>query len=269
MREMSKALLKKLGLAIAPEWTLELLSARSQRLIMRIERDTGCLAASHQFVKAFGRTVLRGPFAGLRYPARVANERNLVHRLVGSYERELNPWIEEIVATAYPRLIDVGTADGFYAVGFAMRMPKTEVIGFDTDLWARGATKELAEENGVANVAVKSMCTPVWVRDNLPPGALIFSDCEGYESVLLDPEVAPNLRRCDMVVELHDRAEPGIESTIRQRFRDSHEIRMVTYADRDPGEFPEMEVVPVAMRRKVISEGRGGPQNVLYMKHKQ
>lgn len=262
---MIKELVKKIGMAIAPEMTLEFLSARSQALIMKIERETGMLAASHKFVKAHGRTVLRGPFKGLRYSERIAQERNQVHRLVGSYENELYDWCEEIIARQYPLLLDIGTADGFYAVGFAQRMPKTEVIGFDTDRWARAATKELVAENGVKNVNVFSMCSPDWLHRNLKPDTLIFSDCEGYEMVLFDPNLLPSLYDCDMVIELHERPAPGVEKVVRKRFANSHDIRVVTYLHHDPAKFPELEIIEANMRSKAISEGRGGPQNVLFL----
>jgi hypothetical protein len=77
---MIKQLLKRSSMALAPKLTHEFLAARSQALIMRIERDSGTLDASQTFVGKCGRTVLRGPFKGLRYSRRIAQERNLVHR---------------------------------------------------------------------------------------------------------------------------------------------------------------------------------------------
>lgn len=260
-----KQQVKKIGMAVAPKTTLALLSARSQALIIRIERETGALASSHEFVRSHGRKVLRGPFEGLQYPERVAQERNLVHRLVGSYEKELYPWCEEIIERQYQILLDIGTADGFYAVGFAMRMPQAQVIGFDTDRWARCATEDLIRENGVSNVEVKSTCSPEWLRDNLKPGTLIFSDCEGYELVMFDPALVPALTECDMVIELHERPAPGVEDTIRDRFADTHTIRLVTYRDHETSDFPELEILEPARRARAISEGRGGPQNVLFL----
>ena len=52
---------------------------------------------------------------------------------------------------------------------------------------------------------------------------------------------------------------------IRERFADTHDIRMVTYVDHDPADFPELDVLDPEMRGVAISEGRGGPQNVLFL----
>ncbi|WP_390584501.1 hypothetical protein [Erythrobacter sp. MTPC3] len=253
---------------VAPKLTLELLSARSQKFIIERERSTGRLAASQKFVAEHGRTVLAGPFAGMVYPEATAQERNLIHRLTGSYESELHPWIEEIAASDYGMLLDIGTADGFYAVGFARLMPDTRVIGFDTDRWARQATQNLVDLNETHNVDVESMCDPAWINRNVTPNSLIFSDCEGYEAVLFDLDLCPILRECDMVIELHERPAPGVEQLLRGRFKDTHDCRLVTYMDHDPALFPQLASVEESMRELVISEGRGGPQNVIFLTRK-
>ena len=44
-------------------------------------------------------------------------------------------------------------------------------------------------------------------------------DCEGGEVDLLQPDLAPNLRYSDVLVELHDFLNPTISETILSRFR--------------------------------------------------
>lgn len=262
---MLKKTLKSAGMAIAPQLTLELLSARSQRLIMERERTTGRLSASQKWIEIHGSTVLRGPFSGLTYPDETVQQRNLIHKLLGSYEMELHPWIHEIADQNHTMLLDIGTADGFYAVGFGRLMPKTRVIGFDTDRWARNATEKLVALNGTANVEIEAMCNNAWINSNVIPNSLIFSDCEGYEAVLFDLEKSPILRECDMVIELHERPAPGVEKLLRERFAQTHDCRSVTYVDHDPALFPELADVEPNMRELVISEGRSGPQNVIFL----
>ena len=262
---MLKHALKKAGMTIAPRFTLELLSSRSQRSIIERERTTGRLDASKKFIEKHGRMVLRGPFHGMEYPKDTANERNLVHRLSGSYESELHTWIEEIASNGYAMLLDIGTADGYYAVGFGRLMPNTRIVGFDTDRWARDATAKLIRLNNVPNVEIEAMCDNAWINRNIVPNTLIFSDCEGYEAVLFDLEKSSILRECDMVIELHERPAPGVEKLLRERFADTHDCRSVTYTDHDPALFPELADVEPGMRELVISEGRGGPQNVIFL----
>ncbi|WP_147371870.1 hypothetical protein [Henriciella algicola] len=232
---------------------------------MERERSSGRLDASRKFIEKHGRTVLRGPFKGMQYPEDTARERNLVHRLCGSYESELHPWVEEIARKDYAMLLDIGTADGFYSVGFGLLMPNTRVVGFDTDRWARKATRKLALVNEASNVDTQAMCDNAWINSHVLPNTLIFSDCEGYEAVLFDLNKSPILEQCDMIIELHERPAPGVEKLLRERFAKTHNCRMVTYVDHDPASFPELEDVEPRMRELVISEGRGGPQNVIFL----
>ncbi|WP_299504968.1 hypothetical protein [Cypionkella sp.] len=76
---------------------------------------------SNTLVGRSGTKVLSGPFRGMDYPVR-ASEGSRAARLMGSYESSLAPVIEEIVTKAYPVIIDVGSAEGYYAVGLARRV---------------------------------------------------------------------------------------------------------------------------------------------------
>src|SRR6185312_7312344 len=79
--------------------------------------------------------VLSGPFAGMLYHAAAAGS-VLGPKLIGSYEHEISAWIEATVNANYQRILDVGCAEGYYAVGFARRMPQVEVYAFDLDATA-------------------------------------------------------------------------------------------------------------------------------------
>jgi hypothetical protein len=49
---------------------------------------------------------------------------------LGTYEREIAGVVEEICRAEPAVLIDVGTAGGYYAVGFGMRLPDSKIIAF-------------------------------------------------------------------------------------------------------------------------------------------
>jgi Methyltransferase FkbM domain len=70
-------------------------------------------------------TVWRGPFRGARI---VANPRTSLRKVLGLYEHELNAW----VAAALPRVgrvIDVGANDGYFSLGGAAVMRRTQRSG--------------------------------------------------------------------------------------------------------------------------------------------
>jgi hypothetical protein len=58
--------------------------------------------------------------------------------------------------------------------------------------------------------------------------ALIICDCEGYEAELFNIKSLPNLKNCDLLIELHDlynneQITPGIEKL----FKNTHHIKLV------------------------------------------
>ena len=87
----------------------------------------------------FGLTVRSGPFAGLRFyvtkaavgAPRVAD--CLPAKLIGCYEQELHPGIERLLGSSPSTIVNVGAAEGYYAVGLAMRAPGSRVHAFEPD----------------------------------------------------------------------------------------------------------------------------------------
>ena len=258
--------IRDLALKFSPEAASQILAWRSQRLIMRIEEKSGLIEASKQFVTKYGDRVLNGPFKGMKYPKDTIFKRNLIPKLIGSYEDELHPWINLLIAEKYANIINVGSADGYYSVGFAIACPDANVTSFDTDPWARSATRQLAVANNVINSRMLSMCTPIWLAQNLSTNSLIIVDCEGFEETLLDPSVAPSLFHADILVELHDHAAPDIESTIRRRFESTHEIRSVSWKQKASRDYSNLEFLSPSMADAALSEGRSAPQEWLLMK---
>jgi 2-polyprenyl-3-methyl-5-hydroxy-6-metoxy-1,4-benzoquinol methylase len=99
-----------------------LIRERDWRIISRISPD---------------QTVLNGPFEGLKFPAMDIKEINLASKITGSYESELHAVVEEICLTPYRDVLDVGCAEGYYAVGFARRLRQATVHAFDIDEHSR------------------------------------------------------------------------------------------------------------------------------------
>lgn len=168
-----------------------------------------------------GIRILGGPFAGMHYLAEPA-EGSVYPKLAGTYEHELAEVIESIIATPYDVIVDIGAAEGYYAVGLALRMPRTIVHAYDVDPRAREACAELARRNNVSErVRVHGAFAPVELGARR---LLVICDCEGCELQVLDPVLFAN---ADLLVELHDFLDPTITPTIVQRFAATHEITLI------------------------------------------
>ena len=174
-----------------------------------------------------GDRVLSGPFKGMHYPNRTAEgARN--PRLIGCYESCLAPVIEEVIAAGYDRILDIGCAEGYYAVGFALRMPKARILARDTTEKARDACAELAALNGVGDrILVGGEVAPEEFGTLIQGRTMILCDIEGAEGYLLDPDQAPALRGADILVEVHEGMRPGLLSLLKARFAPTHDIRQI------------------------------------------
>jgi len=178
--------------------------------------------------------VLSGPFQGLRYIDAIVWG-PITPKWLGSYEIELGPVIEEIVGRGYESILDIGCAEGYYAVGLAYRSPRARVYAYDTAFLSRRQTRRLARLNSLENrVAVLRYCGSREIARRVSGRSLVFCDIEGFERTLLDPAACPSLMRVDILVEIHEGSWP--QSTLELlhgRFDATHAIVEVAATDRN------------------------------------
>jgi Methyltransferase small domain len=227
---------------------------RANRAEWRYYQQT--VRVTSELVARHGSFVQGGPFAGLRLPTE-AYWGNRAPLLVGSYEAELHDVIEELIETRPRQIVNVGCAEGYYAVGLARRLPDTEVYAFDIQERAQQLTLETAQLNGVAQqVHVAGACTVERLEQLLGMETLLIVDCEGCELGLLRPERAPSLRAATLLVELHDFIDPQISSVILARFRGTHSTRVVGVRQRTITEYPVLQELAAPDRALALDELR-------------
>ena len=211
-----------------------------------------------------GTVVLTGPFKGMHYGLR-ASEGSASARLLGVYEASLAPVIETVIARAYPLVIDIGSAEGYYAVGLARRMPLARVMARDANPQAQDLCRRLAAMNGVeARVEVGGVMTHADLDLCLNQKTLVLCDIEGAEAELLDPVAAPGLRAADILVECHDVMRPGLTDLIAGRFAATHHITRIERALN--ATLPDwMNELSDLDRLIALWEWRGGPTPWLWM----
>jgi hypothetical protein len=205
--------------------------------------------------------VRRGPFAGMRYPEELLRDSgDAVAKLAGTYELELHEVMSGWIAAGIEHVVDVGAAEGYYAVGLAHASPATTVLAYDIDDAARERCARLAEVNGVADrVRLGGECTAESLQALPADGVAVLMDCEGCERELLDPEAAPRLRDWPILVELHDFIDPTISPAIFERFAPTHEIDVIEGRSREDLDLTDLDFLTPAERRLALGERRPGP----------
>jgi hypothetical protein len=174
----------------------------------------------------FKYNVQSGLFAGMKYTRRAVVTRHATPNLLGVYERQLTVFIEAAIARC-DVVVDIGSAEGYYAVGLAYLTGK-KVRAFDSNPRERRICREMAKLNGVAElVSVCGWCSSDTLLKAVGNArAFIISDIEGGELHLFTPAVIRNLARADLLIEMHG-ATAEENELFAQKFRDTHEVQTI------------------------------------------
>ena len=174
-----------------------------------------------------GTTVMQGPLKGMSFLKQSAEGCHIA-KLLGTYEQPLQPYIDKALVGAYNQILNIGCAEGYYAVGMARKMHGTHVLAFDLNAKAQEVCLKLASQNGVSDrVTVGALFQPSDFEKFSCQRVLVICDIEGGERELLNPEISPALKNMDLIVESHECLLPGITQALIDRFVESHHITLV------------------------------------------
>ena len=215
---------------------------------------------SRELVRILEGKVQNGPFTGMLLPDATSwGIGDVAPKILGCYELELHPSIEKAIARAPDVVINVGCAEGYYAVGLARRLPLAKTYAFDIDQRAQEVCAGAGALNGVADrLIVQGECTAEQLV-KLTRGAkraLIVLDCEGAELTLLTPEIARQLAHCDILVETHDFIDRTITPALTKSLSAQHAVEQFREGARDPAGYPVLRQLGSLDRALVTCEFR-------------
>jgi len=219
--------------------------------------------AAARYVRRSGYVIQGGPFRGLRYVRR-AHCSALPPKIAGTYEQELHAYLPRLFAHRPDVFVDVGAAEGYYAVGVAVAGWSDRVVAFEAEPEALAACRELMAANHVdsSRLDLRGLCTPEALQAVLAAAVrpALMMDVEGFESFLLDPLRVPDLARCPILLEYHDFVLPGLSDEIRRRLAPTHAITAIELAPRRADDLVNadalLRALPAGIRRRVLSEQR-------------
>jgi hypothetical protein len=223
--------------------------------------------------KAARESVVAGPFEGTKLLLSDVSKRLLPSYVLGSAELELRSVIERLIARKYATIINIGAADGYYAVGFARRSPESKIVAFEALSDLHPLIRATALLNSVADrIKIVGHCDCESLRAELAqatPPVLLFADVEGFETQLLDLGSAPQLRSTDIFLETHDAFVPNCTETMIARFQETHRIERFNARPRNVADFPPnfLPMLPKLFPRLAIDlmdERRMGIQQWLF-----
>jgi hypothetical protein len=150
-----------------------------------------------------------GPFAGLKL------ERDawwgcldLGSQCLGLYELEILNFVAHMKRGQFSTFIDIGAADGYYAIGMLKSQKVRKAICFEQSEKGRETILKNWQHNGSEGILeIFAEATLETIRA-LPQadlaGALIMIDIEGAEFDLLVEQTFSALRSCTIIIEIHN-----------------------------------------------------------------
>lgn len=159
------------------------------------------------------------PWSGTQYwPAQVA----------GAYEHV----VMEFISSLGPlnTVIDLGAAEGFYALNLRITGLAKKVIAFDSDPAAIKVLDAAARKHNIANFELNGRATFSEVKKSvlkeISKNNLLISDIEGAEFELFTEDLILTLGNWFVVIELHEFGDTEASKALKQKFLPSHDVKM-------------------------------------------
>jgi hypothetical protein len=222
---------RKLAQRIAPG----LMADRARRYERDFRERQGVTVIARELVGSGPMEVQAGPFTGMRYPSdRVADIDAPVAKMLGTYEQELRNVFTEALADELRTFVDVGCADGYYAVGMPYADRRLMSYAFDLSPSARDLCRVVARINALEDrvrIGTRFTARSLDVIDD--PDALLLCDIEGAEGALFDANLVGRLSRAIVVIEVHEKDDPSMSARLRDCFDPSHTVDRVNQQPRE------------------------------------
>jgi hypothetical protein len=185
--------------------------------------------------------VVGGLFKGMRYHGEAVCGA-AVPKIMGVYESELAPCLSKLSAIPFQHIINVGAAEGYYAVGCAMLWRQASITAFETSEEGRRLFTRNVELNGLqSRVKIMGHCGEEQLRAATANGerSLIIMDVEGAEGRLLNPKNIPGLAGAHIIVEIHDFIDKELREIVSSQLKSTHVIEEVRTRRRTLWDFYE------------------------------
>ena len=195
-------------------------------------------------------------------------------KLCGTYEKEIKDTVQNLLSQNFDSFVDIGSAEGYYSIGFAKFGRCKKIISFECSEEARELQSELAQLNQVTDkIEIYGQCECEELSTVLQNynKCLILCDIEGYEHALLDSEMIPELFNATMVIECHNHVWDKMEESLAERFSETHIIKSFkANLNGDPSDYPfsnfYYSILPRKYKNFPILDQRAPETTWLYLK---
>ena len=203
----------------------------------------------------------------MRYPRSFRRSIDMP-KSIGCYEDELHEYIDYFIRQSPVEICNVGSAEGYYAVGMALACPETRVYAYDVCPKEAKRCRHLAEINCVSDRVVCSESDGLLHIGQLRAGTLVICDCEGAERRILEADLAPSLKYCNVIIELHDGCGYEFEE-FRLSFVASHDAIIVNEIAVPCRSYGALKGLPPLVKALLTNERRMRRTSWLILRSKE
>ncbi len=216
-----------------------------------------------------------GIFRGMKLSSLRWGGHDKAPMLLGLYESEVMHEIEK-AAIRKKTFVDIGAADGYFAVGAVFSNLYDFSICYEISHEGRESIKQNAERNGVANrvsiyaeateEALLKMAERVETRD-----LFILCDIEGGEFDLFSLRVLESLKHSTILIEIHDFTENEYKRyvSLKSMAESFFNLTEINQASRNPNILTSSRGLYDDDKWLMMSEGRPKAMTWLHLTPKQ
>ena len=221
-----------------------------------------------------GNTVAHGAFKGMHLPeASYWGQTDGSAKILGTYERQVTDRLEEF-AQPDGLLLDIGSADGFFAIGALRAGFFSRCVCFERSEKGQAVLHANATKNGVLDrVTILGEAAEAQILAAVPEGqtGAVLCDIEGAEFEILSETVLRHLSNMHIIIELHDflvENGPDLKTTLLDRASQIFDVEIIGSAAPDFWAFPELDAFTDDKRHLAFSEGRDAVMEWLVLRPK-
>jgi precorrin-6B methylase 2 len=210
-----------------------------------------------------GGVVKYGPFKGLKLDEDTWwGKLDLGSQCLGLYEKELLNEIEAISEDKYQTFIDIGAADGYYAVGMLTSKKVRKTICFEQAQKGRDAILSKWDKNGsVGDLSIHgeaSISTLSMLKKSEVKNSITLIDIEGGEFDLLNMETLKLLSSSIVFIEIHNWVDEFLKryATLLREASTLFQIEIISPVERNTLGLDELRDFTDDNRLLLISERR-------------
>jgi len=208
--------------------------------------------------------IIRGVFQGVLLPPEFSwSACDRVSMQLGFYECEVAEYLEKLSGPS-KIIIDVGAADGYFAVSLVAKRMFSKAICFESSEKSRKILVENARQNNVSfkldirGHASRETIDGLIIEHASRLNEVVFLvDVEGGEVELFTSQVLEKLSRATLLIELHPvQLADEVLAEFKERCSINHEVSLILTGARNPSDAPELDCWLDNDRWNVCSEGR-------------